>query len=526
MAMRHVKISLFVDDVRSGMTDFELMEKHSLSMRQLQSVFDRLLAAGTLDPIDLEGIDPESEPTAKLTSPCPSCGRPMLSLAETCPGCGLGNPITEIKELMFLEEDMEAPPLESVFESDQAGFAELMDLEEPSETFVPEGMDEEAPEAIQSPSVQSPPFAFHDFRSPAEARPPGLLERLLADRTALIGLSMVGAALIVLLIGLYVGTLISPSPRIASPVLETAKPPPAHIATDVAEETLPPVKPSLTDARDSAVSQTAPDPEPSATRTERIEAAPEASSPVAAPSAQDPGPSRTDVLMDRSASTTKGLVGEPAPHAPPDGLHRTTLPVSLEEAVRSGESVLVRALLEKSGELNEATSEGETLLTLAARQGSDEVVALLLRRGADPTLRNKAGRTALDITLEKGHVAALRALVAHTKDKAGAKLLEACRKDSEQIAKFLIAGGANVNARDDMGNTPLMLAVGMGKIRLVRALLEEGADVNATNNKGISVLGWAYSPVIEGEFSVRQRRQIVKLLKDYGATPGRASWAR
>ncbi|GHU89388.1 hypothetical protein FACS189476_08270 [Spirochaetia bacterium] len=51
-----------------------------------------------------------------------------------------------------------------------------------------------------------------------------------------------------------------------------------------------------------------------------------------------------------------------------------------------------------------------------------------------------------------------------------------------------IAAGADVNARDLTGMTPLMYAAHYGKIDAIRALLDAGADVNASDNFGITSL--------------------------------------
>jgi hypothetical protein len=50
------------------------------------------------------------------------------------------------------------------------------------------------------------------------------------------------------------------------------------------------------------------------------------------------------------------------------------------------------------------------------------------------------------------------------------------------LAKLLIAAGANVNARDNYGRTVLLWAVEYGRTEIVKLLITEGADVNARDN--------------------------------------------
>lgn len=56
------------------------------------------------------------------------------------------------------------------------------------------------------------------------------------------------------------------------------------------------------------------------------------------------------------------------------------------------------------------------------------------------------------------------------------------------ICNMLIDAGAEINASDHSGNTPLHLAAqGFGEqIAVVKALLDHGADINATNDDGFT----------------------------------------
>src|SRR5437899_1708365 len=79
-------------------------------------------------------------------------------------------------------------------------------------------------------------------------------------------------------------------------------------------------------------------------------------------------------------------------------------------------------------------------------------------------------------------------------------LLMACHGSSE-LVEALIAEGAQVNAQNKDGETPLILAVlraaaFTGRLRrrflgIIRALLQKGADLNLKDATGRSALDWA-----------------------------------
>ncbi|MFH1373241.1 MAG: ankyrin repeat domain-containing protein [bacterium] len=59
--------------------------------------------------------------------------------------------------------------------------------------------------------------------------------------------------------------------------------------------------------------------------------------------------------------------------------------------------------------------------------------------------------------------------------------------DLKQVEKLII-GGANVNARDTLGWTPLQSAIWSGNFDIAEYLVGKGADVNARNKEGVTVL--------------------------------------
>ena len=73
-------------------------------------------------------------------------------------------------------------------------------------------------------------------------------------------------------------------------------------------------------------------------------------------------------------------------------------------------------------------------------------------------------------------------------DKGNTKLHEMARKCKLEEVNKLIAAGANVNAKNNDGETPLFNAVGCSSTDITKKLIDSGADVNAKKNERSTVL--------------------------------------
>ena len=137
---------------------------------------------------------------------------------------------------------------------------------------------------------------------------------------------------------------------------------------------------------------------------------------------------------------------------------------NLIRAVRENNAAAVILLLEEGAEVNDNAKDqsGYTALHWAAVVGAAEVAKVLIANGAEVNAKDNFGWTPL-------HRAAWRA--------------RATRKNAAEVAKVLIANGAEVNVKDkgESGNTPLHLASGA---EVAEVLIANGAEVNAKDNDG------------------------------------------
>lgn len=124
------------------------------------------------------------------------------------------------------------------------------------------------------------------------------------------------------------------------------------------------------------------------------------------------------------------------------------------------------ALAEDPQRLDAYSSDGYPALGLAAFLGRLEVAAWLLERGADASLAS---------------LNAMRVQPLHA--AAAGKHLE--------IARLILAHGADVNARQQNGFAPLHAAAQNGQAELVRLLLDHGADPAQTTDDGRRPLDFA-----------------------------------
>ena len=162
-----------------------------------------------------------------------------------------------------------------------------------------------------------------------------------------------------------------------------------------------------------------------------------------------------------------------------------------------GMSATLKLLLDKGANANpnaHPDTESSPLIEAASAPDPDSV-ELLLARGADT---KTGGQTALSMAAQLRCPRCLDLLAARITNKMAytGALGEAVAAADPAAVKMFIEHGADVNAFDPLGRTPLMYAAesDRAQIEIVKLLVEKGADVNArdkhkeSGDSGMSVL--------------------------------------
>ena len=135
------------------------------------------------------------------------------------------------------------------------------------------------------------------------------------------------------------------------------------------------------------------------------------------------------------------------------------------KCVEDGNSCETTLFLQAGFDVNMRDMRGNSVLTLAVRGGSLEVVEILLKAGAD--------------------------INAVSGDRGYSPLMDAVHTKRPDIAEFLLENGADPNVKGMDSQTAVCIAAGRGDVGTCRLLMKYNADPSIPDALGMSAAGYA-----------------------------------
>jgi len=200
------------------------------------------------------------------------------------------------------------------------------------------------------------------------------------------------------------------------------------------------------------------------------------------------------------------------------GAQSRSLDKELFQAVAKGDLGAVRVLLENGASIDAHDDGRGTPLMVAVGSHNIAMVKLLLEKGANISVRDKYEETALTEAVRSFDSNMLRTLLEGNPDinDKNAALLQAAGdgpvviqtvgaslnpngpRDHAATApleqpwvtnvRLLLDSGANLEARDEEGSTPLMRAASYGQTETFKLLIERGAKISVRDKRGMTPL--------------------------------------
>lgn len=201
-------------------------------------------------------------------------------------------------------------------------------------------------------------------------------------------------------------------------------------------------------------------------------------------SADSQSPAARDMLEAAArgdAARLEALIANGAPLDPADSAGQTPLLL----AVQGNHLAAAEALIKAGGNINAQAANKDTPWLLAGARGRTDMLRLMIPRGPDLSIRNRFGGNALIPACERAHVDTVKPLlttridVDHVNNLGWTCLLEIVILGDGgprhvEVARLVLAAGANPNIADRDGVSPLTHAKRKGQREIAQLIADAG----------------------------------------------------
>ncbi|TDP85636.1 ankyrin repeat protein [Halanaerobium saccharolyticum] len=167
-------------------------------------------------------------------------------------------------------------------------------------------------------------------------------------------------------------------------------------------------------------------------------------------------------------------------------------------AVMNNNLELVKLFYRDHSNINEKTNYGDTAMLYAAKFGDVELIHFLIDKGAKVIDKDDDNITTLMHASRYNNYEVVKTIIdkdarVNKRDSSGRNAIyyAATYNTDSKIINLLVENGADVNSKNKKGLTPLMRASAFNNYEVVKALIDHGADINSKTESGFTPILYA-----------------------------------
>ncbi len=194
----------------------------------------------------------------------------------------------------------------------------------------------------------------------------------------------------------------------------------------------------------------------------------------------------------------------------PELIYRSNGVYSLLEAAAANDTETLSRRIKEGANVNQLDEEGNSALHLAAEANATKCITQLLKAGADAMQKNAAGKTASELATAPRSLKVLKRAMTRRLQE-----IELCEKiasgDNDALQAAIKQKGFNPNMLNATNSMPVLAMVcEQGNVQIAKALIAAGADVNFASPDSRSILHKAIHS---------DNAELIKVLLKAGANP-------